>query len=86
VSRKKAVVQPVLFTGRIGRLPFRGTEAWGRKVMQPHSIITLIAGSTPNNAVQENGTYGGQGKAVGFPRLTALLSLELPHTRPHQKF
>jgi len=48
--------------------------------MQPHTSITLIAGSTPNNAVQENGTYGGQGKAVGFPRLTALLSLELSHS------
>jgi hypothetical protein len=28
----------------------------------------------PTTAVQENGAYGGQGKAVGFPRPTALLS------------
>jgi hypothetical protein len=38
----------------------------------------------PTTAVQENGTYGGQGKAVGFPRLTALLCLggsNLTHTQ-----
>jgi hypothetical protein len=31
---------------------------------------------SPTTAVQKSGAYGGQGKAVGFPRLTALLSLE----------
>ena len=53
------------------------TEGWdGGEVCR----ITSLAGfDSPHDAVQENGTYGGQGKAVGCVPPTALLSE--PRTR-----
>ena len=44
----KMPMRPVIFPGRAGRPPFRGTEVWGTKVKEPHHHH-FTAGSTPND-------------------------------------
>ena len=68
---KKALVQPVIFPSRAGR-PHLGMEAWGLGEETASPALHLPF-DNPTIAVQENGTYGGQGKAAGFRGPAALL-------------
>jgi hypothetical protein len=57
------------FSGRAGRPLAARNGRWGRgEVLSPSLSVRH-----PTIAVQENGTYGGQGKAVGCVPPTALL-------------
>jgi hypothetical protein len=77
-GRIKAVARNPLFLRRAGR-PFQRNSKGGDE--RRRGRITSISSPPvrrPTTAAQESGAYGGQGKAVGFPKLTALLSLKQP--------
>ena len=75
-SRRQVVLAPAR-AGAFG-VPLSRKQVWDEGE-EPHHQQLHRRFDNPTTAVQENGTYGGQGKAAGCVPLAALLSLNFSH-------
>jgi hypothetical protein len=57
-------VRALFFLGRTGASPTAALKGRAKVKRQPHLLHCLVR--HPDDCCPENGTYGGQGKAVGL--------------------
>jgi hypothetical protein len=72
--RKNALVRPVIFPGRAGRPPFRGTEVWGTKGEGTASPSLHRRSDAQRMPPKKAARMGDEGKAASCVPLAALLS------------
>jgi hypothetical protein len=79
-GRKKAFVQPIIFPWSGWSSSFRGTEVRD----EGEEASTSPPVRHPTTAVQENGTYGGQGKGAGAVQRLCCVNSAFLCSRSHR--